>query len=135
MLFQDVAGNLADLTTFTGKGHLNFDNTFKQGHNILDLPLEIISRLGLDLVLFVPIHGELDYVLKNGKVVFTKLKNSYSESKRSNFYLWHKNESYVDFAGNMHIDIRMKQYVLFKFAELFVLSIQGNLEDPKFSLR
>lgn len=135
MVFQEVKGNLLDITTFTGKGHLNFINTFKQGHNLLDIPLEIISRLGLDMAILVPIQGELDYVLKNGKVVFTKLRNSFSESKRSYFYLWNKNESFVDFKGNMHIDIRMKQYVLFKITELFVLSIQGTLEQPRFSLR
>ncbi len=135
MVFQDVVGSLNNVSTFTGKGHLNFINTFKQGHNLLDIPLEIISRLGLDMVLLVPIQGELEYVLKNGKVVFTKLKNSFSESKRSYFYLWNKSESYVDFTGNMHIDIRMKQYVLLKFTELFVLSINGSLENPRVSLR
>jgi hypothetical protein len=135
MVFQDVAGPLNNVGAFTGKGHLNFVNTFKQGHNLLDIPLEIISRLGLDMVLLVPIQGELEYVLKNGKVVFTKLKNSFSESKRSYFYLWNKTESYVDFEGNMHIDIRMKQYVLLKFTELFVLSINGSLESPRVSLK
>ena len=135
MIFQDVSGKLADVRTFTGKGHMKFINTFKEGHNLLDIPIEIISRLGLDIGLLVPIQGEMEYVLKNGKLVFTKLKNSYSESKRSYFYLWNKSESYVDFSGNMHIDIRMKQYVLFKITELFILSIQGSLEKPKCFLR
>ena len=135
MVFQDVTGNLADERSFTGRGHLKFHNTFKEGHNLLDIPIEIISRLGLDIGLLVPIQGELDYVLKNGKLVFTKLKNSFSESKRSYFYLWNKTESYIDFSGNMHIDIRMKQYVLFKITELFILSIQGPLEKPKCFLR
>ena len=135
MLFQDIVGDLNDITTLTGKGHLQFVNTFKQGHNLLDIPIEIISRLGLDIVLLVPIQGEMDYVIRGGKVVFTKLKNSFSENKRSYFYLWNKTESYVDFEGNMHIDIRMKQYVLFKITELFVLSVRGELESPKFSLR
>jgi len=135
MVFQDVHGDLADISTFTGKGQLNFINTFKQGHNLLDIPLEIISRLGLDMGLLVPIQGEMDYILKDGKVVFTKLRNSFSESKRSYFYLWNKSESFVDFRGNMHIDIRMKQYVLFKITELFILSINGTLEQPRFSLR
>ncbi len=135
MVFQDITGNLADERSFTGKGSLRFVNTFKEGHNLLDVPLEIISRLGLDIGLLVPVEGELDYVLKNGKIVFTKLKNSYSESKRSYFYLWNKTESYIDFSGNIHIDIRMKQYVLFKITELFILSIQGSLENPKCFLR
>ncbi len=135
MVFQDVTGNLSDEKSFTGKGQLKFINTFKEGHNLLDIPIEIISRLGLDIGLLVPVQGELDFVLKNGKLVFTKLKNSYSDSKRSYFYLWNKSESYIDFSGNMHIDIRMKQYVLFKITELFILSLQGTLEKPKCFLR
>lgn len=135
MVIQDVQGNIADEKSLTGKGHLNFVNTFKKGYNLLDIPIEIISRLGLDMVLLVPIQGEMDYVIKNGKAVFTKLKNSFSESKRSHFYLWNKRESFVDFDGNIHIDIRMKQYVLFKITELFVLSINGTLEQPRFALK
>jgi hypothetical protein len=135
MVFQDISGYLADRGSFTGRGSLKFNNTFKEGHNLLDIPIEIISRLGLDIGLLVPIQGELDYVIKNGKIVFTKLKNSFSESKRSYFYLWNKTESYIDFSGNMHIDIRMKQYVLFKITELFILSIQGSIDKPKCFLR
>ena len=135
MVFQDITGNLSDEKSFTGRGQLKFINTFKEGHNLLDIPIDIISRLGLDSGLLVPVQGELDFVLKNGRLVFTKLKNSYSESKRSYFYLWNKSESYIDFSGNMHIDIRMKQYVLFKITELFILSLQGTLEKPKCFLR
>ncbi len=135
MNFSDVTGLLSDPKTLKGKGHLNFVNTFKQGTNLLDIPIEIISRLGLDTGLLVPIQGEMEYTLRDGKMVFTKLKNSYSDNKRSYFYLWNKTESYVDLDGNIHIDIRMKQYVLFKITELFVLSINGTLEHPKFSLK
>jgi hypothetical protein len=135
MVIQDVSGYLSDNKSFTGRGSLKFNNTFKEGHNLLDIPIEIISRLGLDIGLLVPIQGELDYVIKNGKIVFTKLKNSFSESKRSYFFLWNKTESYIDFSGNMHIDIRMKQYVLFKITELFILSIQGSMDKPKCFLR
>lgn len=135
MVFHDVNGLLSSPKTLKGKGHLNFINTFKEGSNLLDIPLELISRLGLDIGLLVPIQGEMDYVLRDGKVVFTKLKNSFSENKRSYFYLWNKTESYVDLEGNMHIDIRMKQYVLFKITELFILSVNGTLDDPRFSLK
>lgn len=135
MVFTDVTGMLSEPKTLKGKGHLQFVNTFKQGANLLDIPIEIISRLGLDIGLLVPIQGEMDYVLKDGKVVFTKLKNSFSDNKRSYFFLWNKTESFVDLEGNMHIDIRMKQYVLFKITELFVLSVNGTLENPRFSLK
>ncbi len=135
MVFVDIFGDLSDAMTFTGKGHFNFINTFKKEYHPLNIPIEIISSLGLDMVLLIPIQGEMDYYIKNGKLIFTKLKNSFSESKRSHFYLWNKNESYIDFDGNMHIDIKMKQYVLFKITELFILSINGTVDHPKFSLR
>ena len=108
MVFNDINGKLCDPKTLKGKGHLNFVNTFKEGTNLLDIPIEIISRLGLDIGLLVPIQGEMDYVLKDGKLIFNKLKNSYSDNKRSYFFLWNKTESYVDLDGNIHIDIRMK---------------------------
>lgn len=135
MTFQDVSGFLNDLSTFTGKGSLTFENTFKRDHHLLDIPIELISRLGLDMVLLVPIHGEMDYVLKKGKMVFTKLRNSYSEGKRSHFYLSNSRESYVDFDGNIAMQIKMKQYVLFKITELFVLTVNGTLDNPSFGLK
>ena len=133
--FQDVEGSLLHSENITGKGFLSFVNTFKREHNLLDIPKDIISRIGLDPVLLVPIQGDMDFVFDKGRLLFTKLRNSYSESKRSYFYLWHKSESYLDFHGNIHIDIRMKQHVLFKITQLFILSIGGDLEKPRFSLK
>lgn len=135
LTLEDITGTLNDVNTITGKGGLSFVNTFKRDHNILDVPIEIISRIGLDMVLLVPIQGEMEYVIKNGKLVFTKLKNSFSENKRSYFYLWNKTESFVDFDGNVNIDIRMKQHVLFRITQLFILNVSGSLDQPAFTLR
>jgi hypothetical protein len=135
MVLHDITGNVGDEKSITGKGNLRFINTFKEGNKLADIPIEIISRLGLDIGLLVPVQGELDFSIRGGKIVFTKLKNSFSESRRSYFYLWNKTESFIDFDGNMHIDIRMKQYVLFKITELFILSIQGSVDKPKCYLR
>ncbi|MBS0586359.1 MAG: hypothetical protein JSR76_08740 [Verrucomicrobia bacterium] len=131
----DIKGDLASPETFTGKGSLAFVNTFKEGLILLDLPLEILSRLGLDMALLVPIQGEMDMVLRDGKIVFTKLKNSFSEGKRSTFYFPNRTESYMDFHGNVSMDIRMKQFVLFKITQPFTLSIRGTLGQPKIALR
>ena len=40
----------------------------------------------------------------------------------------------VDFEGNINLNIRMKQSVLLKITEPFMLTIGGTLESPKYSL-
>ncbi|GAB4192829.1 MAG: hypothetical protein Tsb0015_15300 [Simkaniaceae bacterium] len=132
--FYDVEGILGDRMTFKGFGHLNFTNTFKTEYNLLDIPLEIISRLGLDMKLLVPVQGKLEYCIDEGRIHLTKLKKCYSEGRRSHFYLSPSKPSYMDLDGKLHVNIRMKQYVLLKITELFTLSIRGRIENPSFSL-
>ncbi len=133
--FYQVKGILGDRMSFKGLGQMHFTNTFKTEYNLLDLPLEIISRLGLDMKLLIPVQGRLEYNIDQGRINLTKLKKCYSEGKRSNFYLSPTKFSYVDFEGRLNIHIRMKQYVLLKITELFTLSIRGDLEQPNFSLK
>jgi hypothetical protein len=134
--FQDVKGDLADLNTMIGKGSIKFINSFDKDTNIVfDFAKEIIGRIGLDPVLMVPVTGSLDFALADGRMNFLKMQDSYSDQKRSYFFLWHKTPSYIDFDGNISIDIRMKQYVLFKFTELFIISLNGTLGDPKVHLK
>lgn len=131
----NIRGNLGDANSFTGKGDLNFINTFKRDYHILDIPFEILGRLGLDMGLLVPVRGDLDFVMVDGRVYLTSLKGSYSEGKRSQFFLSPIEHSYLDFEGNMNINIKMKQYVLLKVTEPFTLYIGGTFENPKYGLR
>ncbi|CCB88357.1 hypothetical protein [Simkania negevensis] len=135
MSFHNIRGILGDAKSFTGKGNLNFTNTFKSDYNILDIPFEILGRLGLDMGLLVPIKGRLDYVMADGKVFLTQLTDSYSEGKRSKFYLSPSEPSFIDLDGNLNINIKMKQYVLLKITEPFTLSIAGTFEDIRYSLK
>ena len=41
----------------------------------------------------------------------------------------------MDFDGNLFVDIKMKQYVLFTFTENFIITIEGKLLDPSFHLK
>ena len=97
--------------------------------------MEIISRLGLDISMLVPVQGTLEYAIKEGKIQLLQLKKCYSKGKRSQFHLIHSDPSYIDWNGKLHINLRVKQYALLKIAELFILSIYGNLESPHISLR
>ena len=135
MEFQNIEGIVGDIKSFKGKGSLHFTNTFKRDYNILDIPFEILGRLGLDMGLLVPAYGHLDYVLSEGRIHLIQLKKSYSEGKRSKFYLSPLEPSYIDLDGNLDINIKMKQYVLFKVTEPFTLSIKGAFNAIHYSLK
>ena len=131
----NIRGTLGDGESFTGKGALNFINTFKRDYHLLDIPFDILGRLGLDMGLLVPVRGDLEFVFIDGRVYLTNLKGSYSEGKRSQFFLSPIEHSYLDFEGNLNINIKMKQYVLLKVTEPFTLNIGGTFENPKYGLR
>jgi len=132
---EKITGNLLTLDTIQGAGQLKFINTFKRENHLMDIPIEIISRLGLDMGLLVPVRGEIDFEIKNQKIVLKELKNSFSDGKRSHFYFPSNKSCFIDFDGNLQIDVRMKQYVLFKITQPFTLSLRGNLSHPSFSLK
>ena len=133
--FNRIGGTLGDTTSFTGRGYLDFLNTFKRDFNLFDIPFDIIGRLGLDLGLFVPVRGKLDYTMENGKISLNSLTNSYSDGERSQFYLSEKKPAYISLDGTLNIDMKMKQYVLLKITEPFTLSIRGSLMKPRYHLK
>ncbi|MCB1117259.1 MAG: hypothetical protein KDK50_01615 [Chlamydiia bacterium] len=133
--FHNIEGNLSDKKSITGTGQLNFINTFKRNVSLLDIPKEVLGRIGLDVGLLVPVRGHLTCSLKNGRFYLDSLTDAYSDGERSQFFLSPKKESYIDFDGHMHIDIRMKQFVLLKITEFFTLSLRGSLEHPKYQLK
>lgn len=136
ILFKNVHGDLSNLETIKGAGSIDFINSFdKETNPVFDVAKEIIGRIGLDPVLMVPVIGHLDFQLGDGRMNFTKMVDTYSDQQRSYFFLWHKTPSYIDFNGNINIDIRMKQYVLFKFTELFIISLDGTLSSPQVHLK
>ena len=132
---EELKGNLTKADEIKGKGVLQFINTFKRENHLIDIPIEFISRLGLDIGLLIPVRGEIDIEIKEKKIWLKELKNSYSDGKRSHFYFPSGKPCYVDFDGNMHIDVKMKQFVLFKITQPFTLSLRGTLENPSFSLK
>lgn len=132
---NEINGWMDDPLSFTGSGFLHFTNTYKTEYNFFSIPMEIISRLGLDISMLVPVQGTLEYAIKQGKIQLLQLKKCYSKGKRSQFHLVSNDPSYIDWNGKLHVNLRVKQYALLKIAELFILSIYGNLESPHISLR
>ncbi len=89
----------------------------------------------MDQELLIPVQGEVDYQIHDGKFFLTALKDAYSLNKRSEFFFdptWPMASVGLD--GSLEIYVKMKHYVLFKFTENFVLSIQGSLKDPEYEL-
>lgn len=134
---DDIQGVLEDSKTYTGKGELYFINSYKRGKSIFEVPSDILSRIvGLDLDLLVPVCGTLRYELRDGFFHFTELVGSYSENKRSEFFLvFNEDSPKMDLDWNLNIQIKMNQFVIFKITESFIISVQGKLDNPKFQLQ
>ena len=130
----DLRGQLGMPSSFRAQGHLNFSNSFKKESSLLDVPIQFIKDLGLDLDMMVPVYGEMELELKGARFYITQLKNAYSEARRAEFYLSEEWPSFIDFKGNVHVDIKMKQNVALKLVEPFTLKVRGTLEKPKFGL-
>lgn len=133
----DFKGFVEDSKTYTAHGELFFINSYKREKSILEIPSDFLSRIvGLDLDLMIPVCGTLRYELREGLFHFTELEGSYSENKRSEFFLvYSDNSPTMDLDWNLNILIQMKQFVLFKFTESFIISVNGKLDDPKFHLQ
>jgi hypothetical protein len=134
LTLHDLKGRIGDTSTFRGRGNLYFTNAFKKESSFFDLSLDLIKDLGLDLGLLTPIYGEVALLLKGDKFYLTDLKNTYSEGSRSQFFLA-GDTSYLDLSGNIHIDLTLKQDVVLKIAEPFVLNVRGTLEKPRYGLQ
>lgn len=134
---DDFKGLVEDRNTYTAKGELFFINSYKRGSSLLELPSDLLSRIvGLDLDLLVPVCGSLKYELHDGFFHFTELNGSYSENKRSEFFLaFDERPPKMDLDWNLEILIKMRQFVLFKFTESLMISVSGKLDDPKFNLQ
>ena len=134
---EKITGDMNDMQTITGNGSMEFINSFTRGSNksLFDLPSEVFGKIfGLDLELLIPVKGSLDFVIEDKKFLFKELKNTYSENKRSQFFLYEKATPYMDFNANLHVNIRMEQFVLFKLTEQLILSISGDIYHPKVGL-
>ncbi|HSX26845.1 MAG TPA: hypothetical protein VLE89_07575 [Chlamydiales bacterium] len=131
---DNLKGLLDESFTYTAHGELHFINSYKREHTFFDIPADVLSRIaGLDLDLLIPVRGTLKYELKEGHFHLMELEDSFSESDRSQFFLFESPT--VDLDGNLKILVKMKQFVLFKFTEAFLISIEGTLDDPKFHLQ
>jgi hypothetical protein len=136
---HNVQGTLGKRESITASGSLFFSHSQKQQvhHPIFAIPAEILARIGLDLAVLNPVRGRIQFHIAESKLYLDKFKDVYSKGRMSKFYLADNGyQSYLDFDGNLHMQVRMKQYnLLFKLAELFTVSVQGTWKKPTFTLQ
>ena len=133
---KDLKGNLLDLDSIKGHGYLKFVKSTKKTVTILDVPVHLIAKLGLDLKMLDPVEGRILYEIHNQKVHLTRFLDVYSQDRHCHFQVLKNLEgSTIDFNGNLDISIRMKQYVLLKFTEPYIISIKGNVTRPKYAFK
>jgi hypothetical protein len=137
---EDFYGYADQVSSWKGKGRLHFLNPSRKSiqHPLLAIPAEIILRLGLNPQVLNPVTGTIYFYLDGDHFYLTKFKDVYSEGRASKFYLANTiaHPSWLDFQGNLFVQVRMKQYnLLFKISELFTVSIQGNIKKPKYALQ
>jgi hypothetical protein len=133
-----LTADLSDSQTLEGKGKLSFVNPPKKNlqNTIFAIPAELLTIIGLDLAVLNPVTGMIYFDIRDQRLYLTRFKDIYSEGKLSKFNLSTSGlPSWVDFDGNLHVRVRMKQYnLIFKLAELFTVTIQGTLNKPTYSL-
>lgn len=136
---DDFSGDPFDISTWQGKGTINWEypETQKPVFALLQIPEEIFAKTGLDLAALSPSSGTVQYEMEESRIYLTRFKDTYSKGKLSKFTLAKRAEqpSYIDFDGNIFVQLRMKQYnLMFKLAELFTVTIQGPLTKPTYTI-
>lgn len=136
---QNFSGEFNNQQTWQAKGNLHFLNPSRKTpfHPLLAIPAEIILRLGLDPHVLNPVTGIIYFNLQGDRFYLTRFKDVYSEGRGSKFYLAQgPDPSWMDLDGNLSVQVRMKQYnLIFKIAELFTVSVQGNIKKPRYTLQ
>lgn len=129
---KNLEGSLLDPDHIVGEGRLAFANPKKSTSFEKKL-----SAVGLDPTLLTPVSGSIYYTIRDGKILLTKFKDLYSAGKLSKFSLQKTpHQSFMDFDGNLHVYVKMKQYnLLFKLADLFTMTIQGTFQNPEYALQ
>lgn len=135
LTLTDVKGDLSQPKSWVGGCSLHFTNAHRKEESVFDGPKDFLKNLGLDPSLLVPVQGELEGRFTEGRISFTSLNAAYSEGRRTQFFLSDRgNGSFIDFQGNMHIDLAIKQAVLLKLAESLTLGIRGSVSKPSYVL-
>lgn len=133
-LIKDVQAQLSDLETLHALGQCRFQ--YSQQDQFFEIPLDILSKIGLDLRSFMPVEGELEFTIQQSRCYLTQLAKTFSRDGHCTFALAKKKKSasYIGFDGSLSIDLHLKQKKLLKLINPFTFTIRGTLDHPKYNL-
>ena len=134
----NLQGNLKSMQSITGGGSLRFSNKSSQGNYPLfeHLPIAILQQLGLDEEIFVPVTGEVDYTIQNGRLYFKEMRNILSDRNRSEFIPPRSGViGYLDFAGNLFLDLQVRPRGGRGTAPSKTFKARGTWENPDITIR
>ncbi len=134
LTLTELTGIIGRPFTFKGQGSLYFTQQEKRETSFLDLPRAFLKEWGLDLALFSPVRGAATFEIRQGKMRFSSLSEAVSEGGHSEFYFVENKPSYIDFNGELFLNLRMKQNVALKLAEPFILAVRGTWEKPVYTI-
>lgn len=134
VLIKDMQAQLSDLQTLHALGQCKFQ--YLNQDQFFEIPLDILSTIGLDLRSFMPIEGELEFKLQEGRCYLTQLAKTFSKNGHCKFALAKKKKqvSYIGFDGSLSIDLQLKQKKLLKLINPFTFTVRGTLDHPKYGL-
>lgn len=121
--------------TLRGQGSFYFTQKEKRDPSLFDLPRAFLKEWGLDVALLSPTRGSVTIELAQGKIQLRSLKDTFSEGDHSEFYLAENEPSYINFEGELFLNLRMKQNVVLRLVEPFTLSVRGPWQQPLYTLR
>lgn len=133
----ELRGVLDKLSSVTGQGALRFSVKDKTKFSFLKkIPYELLQRIGWEENLFIPVGGEIDFVIREGKIFLQSLKGVQSEKKRSEFFLPKGGEQpYVDFQGNLFMNLKIRQFINPSQTEPISLDLRGTWNEPELSIK
>jgi hypothetical protein len=136
---KNIQGDLHQLASWQGEGSLHFVNPIRQKEAplLFTMPADPLAHLNLEAKVLSPVTGTVLFQMKESRLYLTRFKDVFSEGRSSRFYLADSSTpSWIDAKGNLSLHLRMKQYnFIFKIAELFTMSIEGNLKKPHYRLQ
>ncbi|MDN3506864.1 MAG: hypothetical protein P0S96_06510 [Simkaniaceae bacterium] len=135
---RDMRGKIDEPHSISGEGNLRFTNTPKKGPRTLpkNLPFQFLQQTGLDGNLFVPTAGEMDFALLNGRIYLRGIHNMISDRNRSEFLPPKSGVmGYLDFDGNLFIDLLVRQRVVRSIPAPLFLRVRGPWADPQISIK